>query len=47
MPKKTRITIRIDKNNPDLIKQLEDQAALINISVNKLILFILSNYLKK
>jgi hypothetical protein len=44
---KDKYTIRITKYCPDLLFDLQAQADILNISLNKLIIIILTNYLKK
>lgn len=45
--RKDRVTIRVTKNNPDLLNDLTNLSEVMNMSVNKLIVFILSNHLRK
>lgn len=44
---KTRYSLRVTKYYPSLISDLQEEADLLNISLNKLIIIILSNHLKK
>ena len=44
---KDKFSVRVTKNYPDLINDLEEHSKTLNISFNKLIILILSNYLNK